>query len=220
METIRLDEIKQDATMGLRAKGSPIFYSCNVLSVSGDKITLSIPAFRDPALEAMRKVELRILNNSGDFEPTLYNGIVYELFVDSVEVRITSRQKHEERRKSIRVPCEVRVRYMELKNPEETWYTTYSINMSPGGMKMYSSRFHKEGEYLLFQFYIQEGYSTRSLLVRGTVVKIKRVSDINFNQQSGPKGQSYRKYIVNICFEGLSAADYFGLTRYIYSNTR
>ncbi|HBV97491.1 MAG: hypothetical protein JL50_08040 [Peptococcaceae bacterium BICA1-7] len=220
METISLDDIKQDAIMGLRAKGSSIFYSCNVLSVSGDKITLSVPAFRDPALETMRKVELRIINDSGEYEATLYNGTVYELFTDYMEVRIASRQKHEERRKNIRIPCELRIRYMELKNPEETWYTTYSLNMSPGGIKMYSSRFHQEGEYLLFQFYIPEGYSTRSLLVRGAVMKIKKMSDINFNQQAGLKGQSYRKYIVNVCFEGLSPADYLGLTRYIYSNTR
>lgn len=168
----------------------------------------------------MGRVELRILNGSGNFEPFLYNGTVYELFVDSLAVRVTSKQKYEERRKSIRVPCELRVRYMELKNSGETWYTTYSINMSPGGMKMYSSRFHKEGENLIFQFYIPEGYSTRSLLVRGTVVKITRVPDINYNRQVSPKGQSYRKYIANVCFEGLSVVDHLGLTRYIYSNTR
>lgn len=220
MESISLDEIKPDATMGLRSKGTSIFYSCIVLSVSGDRIILSIPTFRDPAVETMRKVELRILNGGGNIEPFLYNGTVYELFVDSLEVRVTSRQIYEERRKNIRVPCELRVRYMELKNSEETWYTTYSINMSPGGTKMYSSRFHKEGENLIFQFYIPEGYSTRSLMVRGTVVKIKRVPDINYNHQVSPKGQSYRKYIVNVCFEGISLADYLGLTRYIYSTIR
>ena len=220
MESISLDEIKQETTMGLRSKGSSIFYSCMVLSVSGDKIMLSTPTFRDPAVEAMRKVELKILNGGGNFEPFMYSGTVYELLADSLEVRVTSKQKYEERRKNIRVPCDLRVRYMEQKNSEETWYTTYSINMSPGGMKMYSSRFHKEGENLIFQFNIPQDYSTRSLLVRGTVVKIKKVPDINYNQQVSPKGQSYRKYIANVCFEGLSVVDYLGLTRYIYSNTR
>lgn len=41
MESISLDEIKQGAAMGLRSKGSSIFYSCMVLSVSGDMIMLS-----------------------------------------------------------------------------------------------------------------------------------------------------------------------------------
>lgn len=220
MDSINLDEIKKDATMGLRSKGSAIFYSCIVLSVSGDKIILSIPTFRDPAVETKRRVELKILNDSGDFGPTLYIGTVNELFANSVEVRVTSKQKYEERRRSIRVPCELRVRYMDPKNADETWYTTYSINMSPGGMKMFSSRFHKEGDSLIFQFYVPEGYSARNLLVRGTVLRIKKVTGINYIHQVSPKGQSYRKYIINVSFEGLSAADYFGMTRYIYTNTR
>lgn len=219
MESISLSEIKQNTTMGIRSKGSSIFYSCTVLSVSEDKLFLSIPVFRDPSVEPMRKVEMRILNSEGKYEPTLYIGSVNEIYADSAEVKIISRQRFEERRKSIRVPCEIRLRYMESKNQEEAWYTTYSINMSPGGLKMYSSRFHQEGDTLLFQFYLSEGHASRSMLIRGRVLNIKRVTDVS-HIQSLPKAQSYRKYILNICFEGLSGPEQNGIIRYIYSCIR
>jgi hypothetical protein len=92
--------------------------------------------------------------------------------------------------------------------------------MSPGGIKMYSSRFHPEGDTLIFQFYVPDGYAGRNLLIRGKVLKIKKVTDFSFGGQAGPKVQSYRKYIVNICFEGLSGTEQFGITRYIYANSR
>lgn len=220
MESLDLDGLKPETTVGLRTKGSPIFYSCTVLSVSGNKMVLSLPAIRDPSVDIMRKVELKALNDKGEYGPLLFGGTVNDLFIDSVEILVTSKQPYTEKRKNIRVPCELRIRYMELKGSEETWYTTFSINMSPGGIKMYTSRFHQEGDTLIFQFYIPEGYSSRSLLVRGRVVKIKRVADINYNNQVSPKSQSNRKYIVNVCFEGLSAGDYRGITRYIYSHSK
>ncbi|MFZ5642621.1 MAG: hypothetical protein ACOY46_03385 [Bacillota bacterium] len=221
MEAVNIDEIKPEITVAIRAKGSSIFYTCTVLSLSDhNRIVLSLPTYRDPGIDTNRKIELRILGGDEQGELFLFGGIVSELFVDSLEIRIISREDYNERRANFRVTCEIKVKYMEDQGPEE-WYTTYSINMGPGGMKMYSSRFHKEGAVLIFQFLVPHGYASKNILVRGRVLKIKKVTDINYvNNPNLPKSQSYRKYVANIRFEGLSAIDYLNIIRFIYSNSK
>lgn len=217
MATPNIDEILPQSMLGFRLKGSSIFYSCTVLTVDQDKIVVSNPIFQAKPFEINTKVELRlpVIAYVGS---VLYGGTVTNLFTDSLEIRITSRQDHVEKRKSIRIPSETRIKYMEEKVLEEVWHTTYSINISPGGIRIYSARFHQEGDALIFQFNIPDGYTSRFLLVRGRIVSVKRITD--YASQYNSKSQGYRRYIVQISFEGLSTKDYMDIIRYIYTTSK
>ncbi|MHB8156397.1 MAG: hypothetical protein ACYDEQ_03270, partial [Desulfocucumaceae bacterium] len=104
MEAIDMDKLKAKTSVGIRAKGSTIFYSCTVLSVDQNKINLSIPLFRDPAIKSNTKIQIRVLDNTGEYGGTLYSGTVGDNFVSYLDVLITSQSPFEEKRKSFRVP--------------------------------------------------------------------------------------------------------------------
>jgi len=195
-------DIPSQSTLGFRLKGSSIFYSCTVNTANYDKIVISIPGYQAKPLEINNKVELRVQSKDNSI---LYGGTISELLTDSLEIKITSRKDHVEKRKNIRLSCEVKFKYMEAKTQEEAWYTTYSIDMSPEGIRFYSARFHQEDDMLIFQFNIPDGYASRFLLVRG---------------KYNPKNPGYRRYMVRVCYEGLSSKDSIDLIRYIYTNTK
>ncbi|MFZ5648973.1 MAG: PilZ domain-containing protein [Bacillota bacterium] len=210
-----LKDIQPQCAVGLRKKGKPIFYSCTILSAEQNRIVVSIPAISQNALEPNNKVELLLLPAPGKEVHEICSGTVTDVFSDSMQIIVTSRKKHMEKRSSFRVTCELRLKYMEEKGIEEVWHTTYSINISPGGIKMYSPRFHQEDDILIFQFNIPDGFTSRYLLVRGRVLGVKRVTD--FTTKFDNKNQSYRKFIIQVRFEGLSPRDRMDMIRYIYT---
>jgi len=217
MTTPNIDEIFPQSMLGFRLKGSLIFYSCTVLRVDKDKIVVNTPILQQKPFEISTRVELRLPVISG-LGSVLFSGTITDLLTDSLEIRITSRQDHVEKRKSIRISSEARIKYMEEKVLEEVWHTTYSINISPGGIRFYSARFHQEGDALIFQFNIPDGYTSRFLLVRGRVINAKRVTD--YASQYNSKSQGYRRFVVQISFEGLSPRDYMDILRYIYTTSK
>ncbi|KJR99729.1 MAG: hypothetical protein VR68_08320 [Peptococcaceae bacterium BRH_c4a] len=212
MTTPNIDEIFPQSMLGFRLKGSSIFYSCTVLEADKDKIVINTPILMLKPFEINTRVELRLPVISGAGS-VLFSGTITDLSADSLEIRITSKQDHVEKRKSIRISSEAKIKYIEEKVPEEVWHTTYSINISHGGIRIYSARFHQEGDALIFQFSIPDGYSSRFLLAKGRVVNVKKVTD--YTSQYNSKSQGYRRYIVQICFEGLSLKDYIDILRYI-----
>lgn len=175
---------------------------------------VSVPVFSINSFELNSRVEL-LLISPGRNGHELCSGIITGVAPDSMEIKMMSGEGFIEKRRTFRVPCQLKLRYMEEKGTEEIWYTTYSINISPGGLRMYSPRFHKEGDELIFQFNIPEGFTSRHLLVRGTVVGVKRSSE--FTVKFDNKNQSNRRFLVQVRFERLSPRDQLDIIRYIYT---